>query len=124
MGRSKGTKRITLKNGTEEWHKFCTKKDALTYVERGWCSVEDITKLWPESESNNVVTLSEMEEQMESIEHTIESFNENLTTLMEAIKGLSQHQESISLLQNAPSEFEKQHSASQYSPYLVLFSYH
>jgi hypothetical protein len=108
MGRPKETKRITLHNDTEEWHKFCTKEDALAYVERGWCSVEDVAKLWPERDSNKVVTLSEMEELMESIEDTIKSFNENLRTLMKAIKGLTQQQEDISLQQNTPSETQKQ----------------
>jgi hypothetical protein len=68
MGRPKGTKRITLHNDTEEWHKFCTKEDALAYIEKGWFFVEDVAKLWPERDSNKVVTLSGMEEQMESIE--------------------------------------------------------
>jgi hypothetical protein len=44
MGRPKGTKRITLHNDIEEWHKFCTKENALAYVERGWCSVEDVAE--------------------------------------------------------------------------------
>jgi chromosome segregation ATPase len=108
MGRPKGTKRINLNNDTEEWHKFCTKEDALAYVERGWCSVKDVANLWPERDSNKV-TLSEMEEHMESIEDAIESFNENLTTLMKAIKGLTQQQEDISLQQSTPSETQKHH---------------
>jgi hypothetical protein len=72
MGRAKGTKKVTLNNGVEEWHEFCNKEDPMAYVERGWCSAEDIVKLWPEKYSNNEVTLSEMEEHMESIEDTIE----------------------------------------------------
>jgi hypothetical protein len=54
-----GTKRIRLNNGAEEWHEFCTKE--LAYVERKWCSVEDITKLWPEKDSTDGL---EMEEHM------------------------------------------------------------
>jgi hypothetical protein len=42
IGRLKGTKRITLNNGTEEWFEFCTKEDALAYVEGGWCTTEDV----------------------------------------------------------------------------------
>jgi hypothetical protein len=112
MGRPKGTKRITLHNDTEERHEFCTKEDALAYVEKGWCSVEDVTKHWPERDSNKVVTLSEMEERMKSIEGAIEGFKENLTALMKAIKGLTQQQEDISLQQNTPSETQKQQNLS------------
>jgi chromosome segregation ATPase len=110
MGRPKGTKRIALNNGTEEWFEFCTKEDALAYVERGWCTTEDVVKHWPEKNSNNEVTLSEMEKRMESIEDSIESFNDNLATLMEAIKTLTQQRESSILQQNAPAVTEKQQS--------------
>jgi phage shock protein A len=103
-------RRIALNNGTEEWFEFCTKEDALAYVERGWCTTEDVVKHWPEKNSNNEVTLSEMEERMESIEDSIESFNDNLATLMEAIKTLTQQRESSILQQNAPAVTEKLHS--------------
>jgi hypothetical protein len=91
----------------EEWHEFCTKEDAFTYVKREWCSVEDATKLWPEKDSTDRLTVSEIEECMESIQDTIECFNDNIATLMEAIKRLTQHDESVSLLQYIPSETRK-----------------
>jgi thymidylate synthase len=110
MGRVKGTKRITLNNGMEEWFEFCNKEDALAYVERGWCSTEDVVKLWTEKNINNEVTMSEMEEHMESIEDTIDSFNNNFATLMEAIKTLTKQREIPILQQNIPAVTEKQYS--------------
>jgi hypothetical protein len=100
MGRPKGTGKLMLNNGVEEWHEFCTQVDALAYAERQWCSAEDVDRLWPEMDNNDGLTLSEIVKRMESIEDTIERFNGNLT-LMEAIKGLTQ--------QKAPSKNGEQH---------------
>jgi soluble cytochrome b562 len=84
MSNKKGSRELKLRNGDEEWDKFCSKTEALAYVARGWCTAEDVATKWPEkvnNDDNNGVSGEDNENNKNDVQRSAEEVDSSISLL-------------------------------------------
>jgi hypothetical protein len=99
MSNKKGSRKLKLRNGDEEWDKLCSKTEALAYVARGWCTAEDVATKWPEkanNDDNNGVSGEDNENNNNDVQHGAEEVdNISLLDMQKQVTMIKNSQEQV-----------------------------